>query len=76
MQQVNTKTYYLMAYEIEDEEQTVELNFYVSQPKKKNRQASTEIVEKSVPRLIGLNSYQTILEIKRKIISYYRQLFD
>jgi hypothetical protein len=51
----------MMAYESEPAEYFTELNFFTVTPRKKNRPAQTEIVEKSVPRLIGLEGRDTVL---------------
>jgi hypothetical protein len=66
----------MMAYESESAEYFTELNFFTVTPKKKNRPAQTEIVEKSVPRLIGLEGRDTVLQIKRKIVKKFSQMFD
>jgi hypothetical protein len=66
----------MMAYESEPAEYLTELNFFTVTPKKKNRPAQTEIVEKSVPRLIGLDGKDTVLQIKCKIVANFREMFD
>lgn len=66
----------MMAYESEPADYLTELNFFTVTPKKKNRPAQTETVDKSVPRLIGLDAKDTVLQIKRKIVTSFRGMFD
>ena len=65
-----------MAFESEPCDYLTELNFFIVTPKRKNRPSSTEIVEKSVPRLVGLDGKDTVLKIKHKIIANFREIFD
>ena len=66
----------MMAYESEPADYLAELNFFTVTLKKKNRPALTEIFEKSIPRLIGLDGKDTVLQIKRKIVTNFREMFD
>jgi len=65
-----------MAYESEPAEYLTELNFFTVTAKKKNRPAQTEIVDNSVPRLVGLEGKDTVLQIKRKIYRNFSHMFD